>query len=209
MPLAPQKRAWANGRSMLTVSTATLAGSRAASSLKRFVCASHTGVSREGTTLSTSVLPAKSCSVTSRRPSGPRWWSLKSGARSPAWSSGPATGRGLPRIFTVRPAIGVSSLSESAASAPRGVAAWGTAIALIVHRRRRRSGPLLPSRPVEIAIAEGVEAGLQRARPRLGHRASSASGLLGGPQAPLGQIRVLAGEPVLHGDPVDQILEGG
>ena len=48
MPLSPQKRAWANGRSMLTVRTATFAGSRAASSSKRFVCASQTGVSSDG-----------------------------------------------------------------------------------------------------------------------------------------------------------------
>ena len=64
---------------MLTVSTATFAGSLAASSLKRLVCASHTGVSSEGTTLSTSVLPAKSRRLTSRRPVGPALVELEVG----------------------------------------------------------------------------------------------------------------------------------
>src|ERR1022692_1515399 len=49
-PKAPHQRFCAKGRSMLTVKISTL-GILAASSLNRLVCASHTGVSSEGTTL--------------------------------------------------------------------------------------------------------------------------------------------------------------
>ena len=56
-PAAPHQRVWAKGRSQLMVRMRTLSESLAASVLKRRVCMSQTGVSREGTTLMTSTLP--------------------------------------------------------------------------------------------------------------------------------------------------------
>src|SRR6185312_12930241 len=73
-----------------------------AASSKRLVCASHTGVSSEGTTLKMRILLPVSFSVT-----GCRFGSTtsKSGAVSPAFSSGPASVRELPLKVVERPSL--------------------------------------------------------------------------------------------------------
>src|SRR5262245_20468475 len=199
---------------MLTVSTATLPGSRAASSLKRFVWASHTGVSSDGTTLSTSVLPAKSRRLTSRRPSGPRWCNLKSGARSPTRSSGPATGRGVPRIFTVRPAMGVSFLKAALGLRPRQRSEGSGRRGPLPSYHWPSSGGLASGGPAaagrgQVAVAHRVESSLELPRASGGGRARRPGRVLGRSHAPSGQVRVLLREPLLHGDAIDEVLEGG
>ena len=65
----PQNRACANGRSQLTVTALTWSCNAARSVLKRLVCAAHTGVSSDGTTLIRLGLPFRSASVNSCMPS--------------------------------------------------------------------------------------------------------------------------------------------
>src|SRR5437016_1078803 len=87
---------------MLTVMMSTL-GSLAASSLKRLVCASQTGVSSDGTTLMIRTLRPVSASVTSFRPLST---SLKSGAFSPGFNAGPINVNGLP-FSVVAPGLSI------------------------------------------------------------------------------------------------------
>src|ERR1019366_3092377 len=102
-PNAPHQRFWANGRSMLTVIMLTL-GSLPASSLKRLVCASHTGVSSDGITLMMRTWLPVSFNVTGFRPLSTVW---KSGAASPAFNSGPINVRGFP-FRVVAPALSIT-----------------------------------------------------------------------------------------------------
>src|SRR5947209_10088522 len=91
-PIAPHQRFWANGRSILTEYIST-AGSLVASSLKRFVCMSQTGVSSEGTTEKTRTAFPVFASVNGFRPAST---TSKSGAFSPTFSAGPSKVIGLP-----------------------------------------------------------------------------------------------------------------
>src|SRR5512147_1131243 len=93
MPAVEQKRLTAKGRSMLILSTTTSRGIEAASRLNRLSCRSHTGVSRDGVTLMSFVFPAKSARLIILRFSSS---TEKSGARSPALTSGPITVSGFP-----------------------------------------------------------------------------------------------------------------
>src|SRR5512143_2461475 len=93
MPAVEQKRLTAKGRSMLILSTTTSRGNEAASRLNRLSCKSHTGVSRDGVTLISLVFPAKSARLTILRFSSR---TEKSGALSPALTSGPITVSGFP-----------------------------------------------------------------------------------------------------------------
>src|ERR1039457_1869078 len=102
------QRFWANGRSMLTVMMST-PGRLAAASLKRLVCASHTGVSSEGITLMMRTRLPVSFRVTALSPLSIR---LKSGAASPTLSSGPTSVRGAPFIV-VAPALSIFLLMFS------------------------------------------------------------------------------------------------
>src|SRR5665213_4624345 len=90
---APQKRPWAKGRSAETVITSTLAGRLGNSLLKRWVCSEQTGVSSEGATEISRVLPLKLSKVTSPRL---LFKSLKLGAVSPTFNSGPIKVKGPP-----------------------------------------------------------------------------------------------------------------
>src|SRR5579862_8353341 len=87
---------------MLMVKISTL-GILAASSLKRLVCASHTGVSSDGTTLMMRTELPVSFKVTGFNPLST---TLKSGAVSPALSSGPISVRGLP-LMVVAPGLSI------------------------------------------------------------------------------------------------------
>ena len=92
-----QKRAWANGKSVLTVNAATLSPRALSSSAKRLVCLLQTGVSSEGTTLKRRALPAVSASDTTASPAPT---ASKSGALSPGLSLGPTSVIGLPLNVT-------------------------------------------------------------------------------------------------------------
>src|SRR3990172_4087245 len=81
-----QKRFWANGRSILIVRISRLPGSLAASSLKRRVCWSQTGVSKEGTTLISRAFPLEFSRVIGERSLAT---TVKLGALSPTLISGP------------------------------------------------------------------------------------------------------------------------
>src|ERR1035438_6982294 len=107
----PHQRFWANGRSMLTVMMST-PGSLAASSLKRLVWASQTGVSSEGITLMMRTRLPVSFRATVLSPPSTR---LKSGAASPTFSSGPTSVLGLPFITVSMdlPLISPYDVSES------------------------------------------------------------------------------------------------
>src|SRR5260370_41718588 len=89
---------------MLTVRIST-PGSLAASSLKRLVCASQTGVSSDGTTLKIRTWWPVASSVTGFRLSST---TSKSGPLSPAFSSGPSSVMGLP-LKVVAPALSFTS----------------------------------------------------------------------------------------------------
>ena len=67
-PSALQKRAWANGRSRLTVTALILSPNELIDSLNFFVCIAQTGVSSDGTTLNNVGLPLRSASFSSLRP---------------------------------------------------------------------------------------------------------------------------------------------
>src|SRR5574340_446569 len=90
------QRRCANGRSMLTARTST-PESFPTSSLKRFVWASQTGVSSEGTTLMMRTLPPVSRSVTGLSVVST---TVKLGAFSPGLISGPISVNGLPLRVT-------------------------------------------------------------------------------------------------------------
>src|SRR5690606_11004184 len=88
---APHQRTCANGKSTLTVNTLTFS-KPAASSLKRRVCASHTPVSSEGTTLIKRTEPFESASVTGDKSFAK---TVNSGALSPTFTSFPNKVTGL------------------------------------------------------------------------------------------------------------------
>ncbi len=92
MPFAPHQRFCAKGRSHEIVKITTSSPNAVASSLKRRVCASHTPVSIEGTTLIKTVLPSKSdkCFYVKSVDN-----TVKSGALSPTLISGPTNVTGL------------------------------------------------------------------------------------------------------------------
>src|SRR5579871_6113205 len=94
---APQNRAWAKGRSAVTVSTSTEEGRLATSLLKRWVWVEQTAVSSEGATERMRVLPLKLSRETS-----PRLLvkTLKLGALSPTLMSGPRRVKGPPLKVT-------------------------------------------------------------------------------------------------------------
>src|SRR5262249_30183236 len=92
-----QKRAWANGRSRLTVYAATLSPRAWSSSANRLVCLLQTGVSSEGTTLKSRAFPVVSASETRARPAPTR---VKSGALSTVFNLGPTRVTGLPLKVT-------------------------------------------------------------------------------------------------------------
>src|SRR5258708_3366307 len=82
---------------MLTVHTSTLPPSLPASTLNLRVSVSHTGVSSDGTALSTMTLPRAGPGF---RGWGPLWSGVKSGASLPALISGPPSAIGLPLNIT-------------------------------------------------------------------------------------------------------------
>src|SRR5690349_2452650 len=82
---------------MLTVQTSTLPPSLPASTLNFRVSVSHTGVSSDGTALSTMTLPRAWLSLTGCSPLSS---AVKSGASLPALISGPPSAIGLPLNIT-------------------------------------------------------------------------------------------------------------
>ena len=90
MPSAPQKRAWAIGRSLLTQTTLVLSRP-AASSLNFRTLAAHTPVSTLGKMLSTVRVP--SSRLTSEKSGASR---ENAGAGEPTAGSSPAVVTGLP-----------------------------------------------------------------------------------------------------------------
>src|SRR6185312_10509611 len=74
-------------------------GSFAASSSKRFVCASHTGVSSDGTTLNIRTPPPVFAKFTGCKAAST---TSKSGATSPTLSAEPASGTDFPPNIVVR-----------------------------------------------------------------------------------------------------------
>src|SRR5690606_37962976 len=95
-PSAPQKRAWANGRSAEMHST-TVLFSWLASALNLRTEVAQVGVSTLGKMFSTLRLPARLARVTSLRSPATR---LKAGACWPACGSWPSTCTGLPLRVT-------------------------------------------------------------------------------------------------------------
>src|SRR5471032_2775306 len=95
-PSAPQKRAWANGRSVETHNTTVLFTSLTwALNLRTEVA--QVGVSTLGKMFSTLRLPAKVARVASDRSPAVR---VKAGALAPTFGNSPSTWIGLPRRVT-------------------------------------------------------------------------------------------------------------
>src|SRR5439155_10841598 len=88
----------ANGRSMLMTETWVFPPIPATSRLKRIVSVEQTGVSSEGTEISSRALPAELARVTGVKSGATHW---KSGALSPGLSAGPISVSGFPRIVTI------------------------------------------------------------------------------------------------------------
>ncbi len=133
-PSAPQKRAWANGRSAEIHST-TVSGLSLARALKVRTDCAQVGVSMDGKMLSTLRLPAKSARVRSARSLSVR---RKSGALLPLAGNSPLVGTGLPCrwVVAMRVSFGVSSASDRALHG-RGPATFFQAAAA---RAERSSG---------------------------------------------------------------------
>src|SRR5438270_2528665 len=102
-PKFPHQRFWAKGKSMLMEKIFT-PGSPPASLSKRRVWASHTGVSSDGTTLKMRTESPVWAKFTFRSEEST---TSKSGALSPGFNSGPASGRGLPLRVVVRVELGI------------------------------------------------------------------------------------------------------
>src|SRR5690348_17400514 len=105
------QRDCANGRSMLTVTSSTLAASAGSFSTSSWVCASHTGVSSEGTTLMMRTLPLASAMLTGARPAPV---SVAAGIGSPTLIAFPLNGSGLPLNVTACPSPGCTLPLETA-----------------------------------------------------------------------------------------------